>query len=133
MSAGDSTAGSAAKPTEQSKGVVLVVEDDPPSRNALVAVLKYFGLEAVPASSLKEAMEQLAKTHPSMMVLDLMLPDGNGIELLRHVRNESLPIRVAVATGANDSLLLSDVAELHPDAMYRKPINMETMARWLNR
>ena len=65
------------------------------------------------------------------MLLDLMLPDGNGIELLRHVREANLPIRIAIATGSGDTDLMSDAILLRPDAFFIKPIDASEVLSWL--
>jgi DNA-binding response OmpR family regulator len=61
------------------------------------------------------------------MVLDLMLPDGDGADVLRIVRAKGLSIRVAVATGVNDVARLKLVAELNPDIVLIKPVNLQEL------
>lgn len=110
--------------------LALVVEDDPRARRALVLLLRHFGWRAIAAGSVAEAMGSLS-ARPVCMILDLMLPDGNGVGVLRHVRTHKLPIRVVVATGVHDPAMLAAVSELRPDALYRKPINGTELAAWL--
>jgi DNA-binding NarL/FixJ family response regulator len=66
------------------------------------------------------------------VILDLMLPDGNGASVLEHVRHVGLPTRVAVATGAGDWRSLLDEARLKPDAVFLKPIDFPRLVRWLD-
>ena len=73
----------------------------------------------------------LLETDPESIVLDLMLPDGNGVELLRHVRECGLPVRIAIATGAGDTDLMSDAILLKPDAFFTKPIDATELVSWL--
>jgi DNA-binding response OmpR family regulator len=108
----------------------LLVEDDPDTCEALTRILTRRGYEVDCASSVRQALTKL-QAQPDSIVLDLMLPDGNGIELLRHVRQFGLPVRVAVATGAGDTDLMSDVILLHPDAFFIKPIDATELVSWL--
>ena len=80
---------------------------------------------------LREAVEALDRQQPSTILLDLMLPDGSGAEVLRRVRERSLPVRVAVTTGTSEEHLLREVGHLRPDAVYRKPINLPAVEKWL--
>jgi DNA-binding NtrC family response regulator len=108
----------------------MVVEDDISSRNALLLLLKHYGFDIIPAGTVAEAMMQL-ESQPSVMILDLMLPDGNGSEVLEHVRATRLPIQVAVATGAGDWRAMVDEVRLRPDAMFVKPLDFPRLVAWL--
>ena len=109
----------------------MVVEDDVSSRNAMMLLLKHFGFHGLAAGSVSSAMSQLA-SEPAVMILDLMLPDGNGSEVLEHVRRTNLPIRVAVATGTADWRSMVDEARLKPDAVFVKPLDFNQLVRWIN-
>ena len=60
-----------------------------------------------------------------------MLPDGNGLELLRRVREWGMDTRVVVATGAYDWQLLEQVKALRPHFVLLKPLNWDIVCRWL--
>ena len=108
----------------------LLVEDDPDTCEALTRILTRRGYEVDCATSVRQALSKL-QAAPESIVLDLMLPDGNGIELLRHVRALGLPVRIAVATGAGDTDLMSDAILLKPDAFFTKPIDATELVSWL--
>ena len=77
---------------------VLVVEDDAGIRGLLRASLAAEGFAVTTAVSLSEAMALLQHDPPGLIVLDLGLPDGDGADLVRAVRQRSsLPIVVASA------------------------------------
>ena len=84
---------------------VLVVEDVPDVRERLVSlVADISGLAAIAeAGSLREARALLQEFRPDVVLLDLRLPDGSGLEVLREIRNSDSEIFVAVLT-AFDSL-----------------------------
>lgn len=110
---------------------VLVVEDDPSSRRALVMLLQLNGFEAAFATSIEEAMKQL-ESHPGCILLDLMLPDGNGASILDHIRLHQLPIRVAVTTGAGNWESLLSAAQFPPDTIFSKPLDFDQVVSWLS-
>lgn len=107
---------------------VLVVEDDPSSRRALTCLLKLNGFDAADVSTKADAICRLAD-NPFCVLLDLMLPDGNGSAVLDHIRRNELPIRVAITSGAAD--WESMLQEFRPDAYFRKPLNLEQVLSWL--
>jgi len=109
---------------------VLVVEDDPESYQALSKILKHVGYEVLTAPTLAAGADLLA-SEPRFVVLDLMLPDGNGKELLRDIRDRRLPIKVAVLTAVSDPNLLEEVRQLGPEALFGKPVDVPRLLAWL--
>jgi two-component system KDP operon response regulator KdpE len=77
---------------------VLVVEDDREIRSLLHSSLGVEGFEVQTAVSVSEAAAMLEHSLPDLVLLDLGLPDGDGIDLVRRVRRQySLPILVISA------------------------------------
>lgn len=110
---------------------VLIVEDDTTARIAGGFLFRRLGLETATAATLHEGFDRLA-WNPDWILLDLMLPDGNGIELLRLVRRVGLPVRVVVATGCYDWHLLEAVKALRPEHVLLKPLDWDVVGRWFN-
>jgi signal transduction histidine kinase len=85
---------------------VLYVEDNPVDadlvRRALARQAPQVALEVAP--TLADAKQRLDSAVPGyeLLLSDLSLPDGNGMELLAHVRERSLPVAVVILTGAGD-------------------------------
>lgn len=109
---------------------ILVVEDNEASRKALHRLLDHRGWVVTVAKTVAEAMESL-NPPPHCILLDLMLPDGGGEEVLRRVRGDNLPTKVAVCTGTNDAVRLAMVKDMDPDALFQKPIDFEAVCRAL--
>ena len=84
------------------------------------------------ASTVAEAFT-LLDVPPHWIVLDLMLPDGDGTAVLRKVRDEGLSTRVAVTTGSSDSTRLQEVIGLRPDMFLTKPINLSDLFEGLKK
>src|SRR5436190_15037745 len=66
-----------------STGFVLVVDDNPDVRDRVCSELAAAGFDTVVAGDLRSARRLLETSEPDAVVLDLMLPDGEGTELLR--------------------------------------------------
>jgi CheY-like chemotaxis protein len=109
---------------------VLIVEDDAASRVVTGFLCRRAGMQTVAAATLGEGLALLS-WRPDCVLLDLMLPDGNGVELLRHVRARDVPVRVAVATAAYDWHLLEEVKSLRPDHVFLKPVDWRAVTEWL--
>ena len=120
----------AAQPDETKS--VLIVEDDGDSRDALVQLCRRTGHRCFSAANRAEALAVLISRPPDAIVLDLMLPDGSGLEVLRVVRTHRFPLRVAVVTAASDPHLLAEAQRLKPDAMFRKPVDFADLRAWLD-
>jgi len=79
----------------QDSPLILVVEDDPRMRGLLRSVLRGNGFRTLEADTLKDGLEMAANALPHFIVVDLGLPDGNGADLIRRVREwSSIPIFV---------------------------------------
>jgi len=80
--------------------VVLVVEDEPQMRRFLRHTLQANGFEVVEAPTGREALAHAASRNPDLLLLDLGLPDMDGLELTRAVRRDRrTPIIVVSARG----------------------------------
>lgn len=60
---------------------------------------------------------------PDCIILDLMLPDGDGAVILRKVREDKFPTCVVVTTGCTDRERLDEVEQLRPERLLRKPVD----------
>jgi two-component system KDP operon response regulator KdpE len=79
---------------------VLVVEDDAVMRRVLMVTLKGYGYDASAAANARDALEQVDAHAPDAMLLDLGLPDMDGVEVATLVRRKhELPIIVLSARG----------------------------------
>jgi DNA-binding response OmpR family regulator len=108
---------------------VLVVEDEPTVRDVVVRYLREEGYDAVEAGDLDEARGLLRDALPSLVVLDLMLPGGNGLELCREIRASSeLPIIMLTARAEEADRIVG--LELGADDYVTKPFSpRELVAR----
>ncbi len=83
---------------QQKNEVILVVEDDLQIQDFIMYALAEEGYSVVQAHGVEEAMRKIKSKNPDIMVLDLGLPDGDGLNLIRRVRkSSSMPIIVVSA------------------------------------
>jgi len=83
--------------------LVLVVEDEPQMRRFLRASLGAEGYRVLEAWSVADGVRQVTAEHPDAVLLDLGLPDGDGLELVRKVREwSSVPVIVVSARGREE-------------------------------
>ena len=108
---------------------MLVVEDDHNARRAIVRILRHSNFAPLEAQSVKEAVEKLDQ-HPQWVLLDLMLPDGNGSQVLKYIKSSRLDVVVCLTTGCSSAMidpLRKDVAHV-----FTKPIDVEGLIAVLN-
>ena len=107
----------------------LVVDDDPELLQSVCDYLRRFGLEPVPASSAAEMRARIAEGGIDVVVLDVMLPDGDGLALLAQLRQTSqLAVIMLTAQGDPGSRVLG--LELGADDYVAKPFEpRELVAR----
>lgn len=110
---------------------VLIVEDDSISRSALAWLLEELGFHPVAVGDLAAARQILATLTPHILILDLVLPDGSGTDLLAEIRRARRPITVAVVTGLTDQLKLHEVTAWKPEAIFGKPVDVDDFDDWL--
>lgn len=83
--------------------LVLVIEDEPQMRKFIRASLSSHGYRVLEAERASEAVSMITSHNPEIVLLDLGLPDGDGIELTRQLREWSrVPIIVLSARGRED-------------------------------
>ena len=103
---------------------MLVVEDDPASASALSTILRRLGMEIKVTATVSDALAALAVERPDVVLLDLMLPDGDGEQILSHVREHLPGTRVYVLTACSDLTRLKKLNLLKPDSILAKPIDL---------
>lgn len=104
----------------------LVVDDDLQLQAALRQMLSRAGLDVTGAGDKAEALSTAAAASPDVVVLDLSLPDGDGIEVLSELRTWS-DVPVLVLTGAADPRRMLAAFEAGADDYLRKPFGPDEL------
>lgn len=109
---------------------VLLVEDDPAIARTVIYTLEREGLQVNHSLLLGDARLLLASTRFDALILDVGLPDGNGLELLRelrqHAQHQSMPVLVLSAHGEEIDRVLG--LELGADDYVAKPFSPRELA-----
>jgi two-component system, OmpR family, KDP operon response regulator KdpE len=110
---------------------VLVVDDEPQIVRALKVLLREAGFEAVPAETVSQALDLAAVRPPEAAIVDLVLPDGDGIELTRKLREWSeMPILVLSAVGEEEQKVRA--LDAGADDYITKPFGARELVARLN-
>jgi two-component system KDP operon response regulator KdpE len=110
---------------------VLVVDDEPQIVRALKVVLREAGFEAVPAETGSEALDLAAVRPPDAAIVDLVLPDTDGIAVTRTLREWSeMPILVLSAVGEEEQKVRA--LEAGADDYITKPFGARELIARLN-
>ncbi len=105
---------------------VLVVDDDLQLQAALRQMLTRAGLDVSVAGDRGEALSIAAASSPDLVVLDLSLPDGDGVEVLAELRTWS-DVPVLVLTGATDPRRMLAAFDAGADDYLRKPFGPDEL------
>ena len=111
----------------------LIVEDDPVSARALTALVKMLGHEVTLAATVAEAMAKLDEFNPECVLLDLELPDGSGVAILKAIRAKQRPVKVAIISALGIGRPpFETIAALAPDVVFQKPLAIDRVHDWLS-
>lgn len=109
-----------------SKMQILVVEDDIPVRNLITTTLKTHDYRYVVAGNGAEAIMQASTCNPDVLFLDLGLPDIDGIEVIKRVREWSnMPIIVISARSEDEDKI--EALDAGADEYLTKPFSVEEL------
>ena len=112
---------------------VLLAEDDRALRRFLEVVLERAGYEVIPASDGLEAMKVALSTAIDIVVTDAMMPNLNGHELCRFLRNSQTLSHVPVILLSALEQKETDLAPEHADAFLAKPVSSETLVECIEK
>lgn len=113
----------------QTATTVLVVDDEPILRETIAYNLKREGFNVDVAADGEEALEIARDTNPDVIVLDIMLPKMDGLQVLRTIRDES-PVPILLLSARSDEIDRVLGLELGADDYLPKPFAMrELVAR----
>jgi signal transduction histidine kinase/DNA-binding response OmpR family regulator len=118
------------------RNLALVVEDEPSSRDVLVRLLKNDGWQVNEAGNGREALSEIARERPNVILLDLMMPEMDGFEFLaelnRHPEWKSVPVVVITArdlSGEDRKRLNGHVSRVLQKGLYSRDELIEHISR----
>lgn len=119
------------------KPVILIVDDEPEIARYISAVAAGMEIATETAVSGKEFMERFAAVKPAGIVMDLVIPDMDGIELVQWLGTQGCTAPVVVISGFNPEFAdaLAEIAEAHGikiSGRLTKPFDIDTLEKTLS-
>jgi len=111
---------------------VLIVDDDANTREALIALAKAEGFTSAAAGSVAEARIQLVRQRPDVVLMDLRLPDGSGMDLFDDLEDRS-SIETILITGHASVESAVEALRLGASDYLTKPVNLQRLKAVLHR
>ena len=113
---------------------ILVVEDDPNSRWVLCALLTKMGFECRSVEDGQQAIDEARRYSPHVILMDVMMPNLDGIEATRRIKADAETNRIRVMLlSANTSPIGENQARLSGcDEFMTKPVVLENLVSWLD-
>jgi two-component system OmpR family response regulator len=109
---------------------ILVVDDEPSIVDAVATALRYEGYEVVEAATGRDALEAVIRHEPDLVVLDWMLPDIEGIEVGRRLRERGFKTAILFVTAKDATESKVDALRAGGDDYVTKPFSLaEIVAR----
>ncbi len=108
---------------KQQKQYILAVDDEPKNLELIAARLSSKGYRLVTAESGKQALERIRKEKPALVLLDIMMPEMDGVEVLKQIKAIDKDIPVAMVTAVWDNAEGKKCMDLGAYEYVTKPID----------
>lgn len=112
---------------------VFVVDDDISVRESLDLLIKSLGLESVMFSAARDFLSFARVQGPSCLILDISLPDINGLDLQRLIASDLAGLPVIVITGSDEASLMVRAMEAGAFEFLMKPFESERLLKAIER
>ena len=111
---------------------ILIIEDDRDLNQGLCKALKTDGRQIVSCTDLRSAREQLALLSPALVLLDVNLPDGSGLDLLREIKARMPALPVVLLTANDTDMDIVNGLEQGADDYITKPFSLSVLRARVN-
>jgi two-component system KDP operon response regulator KdpE len=106
---------------------ILVVDDEPPIRRLLRTSLSSQGFQVIEAADGETALTEVEQSRPDLVVLDLGLPDTDGLEVIRTLRGDGNAVPILVLSSRADEKGKVEALDLGADDYVTKPFGTEEL------
>ena len=104
---------------------ILVVDDEKPIREMLRKFLTKKGYEVFDAESGNDALKVIVEQSPHIVLLDIRMPETDGVEVLKRIKEENKNIGVIMITAVSETAIAEKCMELGAFDYITKPISLE--------
>ena len=112
---------------------ILVVDDEKSIREFLTILLQQEEYEVTTAASVAEGIEKLTKDRPNLVMCDLKLPDGTGLEVLKHARGHQIAAPFIIITAHTTPQHALEALRAGAAEYLSKPFNVDDLKAILNK
>ncbi len=116
---------------EKDNPQVLLVDDDPQVVDLLGTILEGEDISVTSASTAAEGISKLEASSFQAIFLDLIMPGGSGVEVLKAVETQDHKTPVVLVTGAGDATLIDEAMDHGPVTLIRKPVRVKQVRQVL--
>ena len=110
-------------------GKILVIDDELDLLSLLMGVLTDEGYQAFSAANGADGVRLNELENPDLIILDLRMPEMDGIETLRNIRKQDDKVKVVILTGYGSPDTIRDAADLNVSEYLSKPFDNEQLLR----
>jgi len=114
-------------------GAILVIDDDEGVRKTSVDLLATRGHQAYAASTVREGLRMFTELRPALVLLDLKLPDGAGVDVLRELQRQAPGTPVVVISGQGSVSDAVEAMKVGATDFLEKPVSRDRLFRVLDR
>jgi DNA-binding response OmpR family regulator len=109
----------------------LIADDDPTTLLILKSLVDSLEVETFTATDVAGARTLLNEIVPHIAILDVLLPDGDGIDILLDIRKAHLPTAVALISATLEDFPFHKCESFHPDIIFSKPLDPTAISKWV--
>jgi two-component system, NtrC family, response regulator PilR len=111
----------------------LIADDDPTSTLMLEWLGVSLNLQIFTATDVVTAKRLVTEIAPQIAVLDVMLPDGDGVDILHHIHNARIETAVAIISASLNEFPFHKCGKVRPDIIFSKPLDGEAIRAWFEK
>lgn len=129
----DTKSGKKLKSPQNKKKEILIIDDEKKVLDGLISIVKNFGFDGKGVLSFKEAKEYLEINQPHLVITDILLKDGNGLDLLEWCQEKFPSLPIILITGKPDLKHISDAVRFNACDYIQKPISPSSLLAAIHR
>lgn len=111
----------------------LIADDDAGSLLILEYLIESLEIETASASDVAGAKKLLTGFVPDIAILDVLLPDGDGVDILLEIRRRQFPTAVALITASLQEFPYHKCGTVLPDMIFSKPVDHVAVSTWIEK
>jgi two-component system response regulator AtoC len=112
---------------------LLLIDDEDTIRTLLANELAAHGYEVEEAASGQAGLEKIAGARFDLVVLDIRMPEMDGLEVLKNIRAQNVALKVVMLTGVDELKIARDSLQLGANDFMTKPFELKNLIACISR